>query len=381
MKASIDFRRNRVRLLGSRHRGTIAALVLASSLVSSQLLVQGDSSNQVAPTPAARELFTSVVTLRKAGESQPTPIVSLGFFVRPNLIATTYKPIQNLKAAALQAEIVGNRKPAIIDGNVIVDQNSGIALLRTTSPVGVPLSLNVERIQLGERVTVVTGADKDAVELTQTKTTGAGNIGVGNGCFIDMDRQAFKNIGGPVINSQGKVIGILVDRPEPNKYLISAASVLAITQLIGSENKKEQVGTDVSSGLPGETGMPTPKTPCSEFLFGSSSVPPPAPPPPETKEELPKIIRRSGGVLQESARKRVAPEYPPNAKAAGVSGSVVVEILVDESGNVISARALSGHELLRDVAVAAARQWKFKPVKLSGVPVKVIGTLTFNFNL
>ncbi len=97
--------------------------------------------------------------------------------------------------------------------------------------------------------------------------------------------------------------------------------------------------------------------------------------------EPPKIIRKSGGVLQGSAIKRVEPVYPPLAKAAEVSGPVVVEVTVDEDGNVIAARAITGHPLLKDSAVAAARQWRFTPTMLSGVYVKVIGTITFNFNL
>jgi protein TonB len=70
---------------------------------------------------------------------------------------------------------------------------------------------------------------------------------------------------------------------------------------------------------------------------------------------------------------------PPLARAARISGSVVVEVMIDEVGNVISARALSGHPLLKDAAVDAARQWQFAPTLLSGAAVKVIGTLTFNF--
>lgn len=97
--------------------------------------------------------------------------------------------------------------------------------------------------------------------------------------------------------------------------------------------------------------------------------------------EVPKIIRKSGGVLQGSATKRVAPTYPPLAKAARVSGAVVIEITLNEEGNVIAARAVSGHPLLKDAAVAAARGWTFKPTLLQGEPVKVIGTITFNFNL
>src|SRR3989442_5993217 len=81
----------------------------------------------------------------------------------------------------------------------------------------------------------------------------------------------------------------------------------------------------------------------------------PPPPPPIQREEPPKIIRKSGGVLQGSATRRVEPGYPPLAKAARVSGAVVVEVTIDEEGNVMSARAISGHPLLKDAALAAAR--------------------------
>lgn len=103
--------------------------------------------------------------------------------------------------------------------------------------------------------------------------------------------------------------------------------------------------------------------------------------PQREEPQPPKIIRKSGGVFQGSATRRVEPTYPPLAKAARVSGSVVVEVTVDEEGNVISARALSGHPLLKDAAVGAARGWRFKPTLLQGEPVKVIGTITFNFNM
>jgi TonB family protein len=101
----------------------------------------------------------------------------------------------------------------------------------------------------------------------------------------------------------------------------------------------------------------------------------------EAREAPPQIIRKSGDALTRSAVGSVEPTYPPLAKAARVSGAVAVEITVDEQGGVFSARAISGHPLLKDAAVAAARGWKFNPTILGGVPVKVIGTLTFNFNL
>jgi TonB family C-terminal domain len=101
----------------------------------------------------------------------------------------------------------------------------------------------------------------------------------------------------------------------------------------------------------------------------------------QDKPEPPKIIRKSGGVLQDSATKRVEPAYPPLAKTARISGVVVVEVTVDEEGKVISAHAVSGHPLLKDATVNAARAWMFTPTTLQGTPVKVIGTITFNFSL
>jgi protein TonB len=87
-------------------------------------------------------------------------------------------------------------------------------------------------------------------------------------------------------------------------------------------------------------------------------------------EPAPKIIRKAGGVLAGAATKRVEPVYPPLAKAARISGAVVVEITIDEAGKVIAAHAVTGHALLKDAAVAAAGAWEFHPTLLQGTPVK-----------
>ena len=87
----------------------------------------------------------------------------------------------------------------------------------------------------------------------------------------------------------------------------------------------------------------------------------------------------SGGVLNGKAISLPKPAYPANAKAANASGPVTVQIIIDESGNVISANAVSGHPLLRQSAVNAARQAKFSPTLLSGRPTRVTGVITYNF--
>jgi protein TonB len=102
------------------------------------------------------------------------------------------------------------------------------------------------------------------------------------------------------------------------------------------------------------------------------------PPPVAPKPPPPKTIV-SGGVLNGKAISLPKPAYPPVAKAAHASGAVVVQVTIDEGGGVISASAVSGNPLLRAAAVGAARGARFSPTKLSGVPVKVTGTIIYNF--
>lgn len=101
------------------------------------------------------------------------------------------------------------------------------------------------------------------------------------------------------------------------------------------------------------------------------------PPPPEPKPTPRAPI--SGGVLNGKAISLPKPGYPAIAKAAHASGTVVVQVLIDENGNVVSANAVSGHPLLIQAAVSAARQARFSPTKLSGQPVKVTGVIQYNF--
>ncbi len=101
----------------------------------------------------------------------------------------------------------------------------------------------------------------------------------------------------------------------------------------------------------------------------------PPPPPPKPTPHAP----ISGGVLNGKAVHLVQPPYPPIARSAHASGQVVVQVLIDENGNVVAAHATSGHPLLQAAAVGAARSSKFTPTKLSGQPVKVNGVIIYNF--
>ena len=75
------------------------------------------------------------------------------------------------------------------------------------------------------------------------------------------------------------------------------------------------------------------------------------------------------------------PLYPQAAKAARASGVVSVDVVIDENGKVISAKAIDGHLMLRGAAVSAAQGARFSPTMLSGQPVKVTGVITYSFSL
>lgn len=82
----------------------------------------------------------------------------------------------------------------------------------------------------------------------------------------------------------------------------------------------------------------------------------------------------NGGMLNGKAIYLPRPEAPGDA-----NGVVLVQILIDEQGTVIDAKAVAGPQNLHAVAVTAARLARFMPTVLSGVPVQVAGTLSYNF--
>ena len=89
----------------------------------------------------------------------------------------------------------------------------------------------------------------------------------------------------------------------------------------------------------------------------------------------------SGGVLNGKAVSLPAPIYPQVGRQMRVSGMVTVEVVIDVTGRVISARAVSGPQVLYGAAEKAALQARFSPTILSGQPIKMAGTINYNFAL
>lgn len=104
---------------------------------------------------------------------------------------------------------------------------------------------------------------------------------------------------------------------------------------------------------------------------------PPLPPTGAPTKTVPKMVM--GGVVNGKATKLVKPPYPAAARAVRASGTVQVQVTIGEDGRVLSAIAISGHPLLRQAAVDAAKASTFSPTLLSGQPVKVTGVIVYNF--
>ena len=91
------------------------------------------------------------------------------------------------------------------------------------------------------------------------------------------------------------------------------------------------------------------------------------------------VYQVGGGV---TAPRRVdIPQYPTDAKDAGIQGAVVAEITVNESGMVTNARIVRSVPLLDDAALKAVREWRYEPTVVNGKPVPLTMTVTVNFAL
>lgn len=109
-----------------------------------------------------------------------------------------------------------------------------------------------------------------------------------------------------------------------------------------------------------------------------AAVPPPPPPPPQPR---PKILRVGSNLKAPRQTFSVDPDYPPLARQTHQSGTVSVDAVIDEKGNVVQARVISGPPLFVAAALRAVLQWKYEPTYLNGQPISVELQVQVHFNL
>jgi periplasmic protein TonB len=104
-------------------------------------------------------------------------------------------------------------------------------------------------------------------------------------------------------------------------------------------------------------------------------------PPPPTPTPKKVVYRVGGDVKPPRELVRVDPIYSPIARTARVEGTVVIDAIIDEHGDVVHARAVSGPGLLVASALQAFMKWKYEPTYLDGTPVSIEMKVQVNFNL
>jgi TonB family protein len=147
--------------------------------------------------------------------------------------------------------------------------------------------------------------------------------------------------------------GSPAQQPQPTKA--APPTVNAIGALPGNASRGANLASSGVTGVPKDIALP---------------------PPPAAKTPAPV---KSTGIIYGATIRQVQPVYPQGARATHATGSVSVQLSIDESGNVVSVHAVSGPGILVSAAETAARGFKFKPTTLDGKAIKTTKTITFNF--
>lgn len=105
------------------------------------------------------------------------------------------------------------------------------------------------------------------------------------------------------------------------------------------------------------------------IISGAPPAEPPRPAAIKPAATTPSILHVGGNVKEPTRILYVQPEYPILARQGHIQGSVTVDAIIDEHGNVVQVHAVDGPALLIPAALKAVMQWKYEPTQLNGVPV------------
>jgi protein TonB len=167
---------------------------------------------------------------------------------------------------------------------------------------------------------------------------------------------------------------------KPIVHLIKNGQMMAPTvipkkiEMIKEEAAPPDVG--VSGGVVGGVAGGSAGGVLGGIIGGVGGAPPPPPPPKSNKP-----LRVGGNVQQANLLRQVQPVYPPIAKTAHISGTVILHAIISKEGTIEQLEYVSGPPLLMKNAMDAVHQWRYKPTMLNGEPVEVDTTVSVVFTL
>jgi protein TonB len=127
-------------------------------------------------------------------------------------------------------------------------------------------------------------------------------------------------------------------------------------------------------GVAGMEGLGGSATGVTDSLFGGSNKP-------KVQAAAPKKVNISAGVAVGMLLQKTTPVYPPIAKAARVSGTVVLQATISKTGLIENLRVISGPAMLQQAALDAVKTWRYRPYLLNNEPVEVETTVNVIFTL
>jgi protein TonB len=150
-----------------------------------------------------------------------------------------------------------------------------------------------------------------------------------------------------------------------NRQLSAPSRLKNDLQALGGSNQQAPTTGFSPAGMEGMGGS------APVFASGGSNV----------RVEAPKRVTISNGIAVGLLIQKTPPVYPPIAKSAHVSGTVVIQATISKAGTIENLRVVSGPTMLRESAMNAVKTWRFRPYLLDGQPVEVETTVNVVFNL
>ena len=92
-------------------------------------------------------------------------------------------------------------------------------------------------------------------------------------------------------------------------------------------------------------------------------------------------ISVAGGVIAGNKIGGKNPTYPPDARKAHVSGTVILHAVISKTGDITSLEVTSGPDVLRQSAMEAVHTWRYRPFLLNGEPTAVETTIHVNYSM
>lgn len=314
---------------------------------------RGQDQAQRALPPTLRHSVVSVISYHADGSMLTH---GTGFFISESADILTRSSL--IPPEAEHTEILtADGKTYRVSRIVATDKKADLVRASLENPPESvkPLPSSTFSPQVGDRVVIIRDAAEPEIEGVVTTVDSGGS------------RRPFRvaaslppnSSGSPVINAKGEVVGIVISTTADGQNFMASVMDRAL------------------------------------FLYPHGAAFQPLG---EIREDSPPgIMRRSETVLQGNAITRVAPAYPEIAKRLRVEGTIIVQVIVDEQGEVASAKPITtklrsrlegqsevptvAEAVLKQAAVDAIRQWKFVPSTVNGKRMKVMGTITLNFHL